>query len=130
MSTVYDTAEEIPYDEDLPFAVWRIKGDPINSAFPAGVVEVRFRMAFEAKAYVDEYGPGWVEMVDTTPKPRIPEDTEFIAWRRGGGTNVAVLENFNPNKPWDWWGQYFSEEELLTEIGDSEIIVLDRREEE
>lgn len=63
-------------------------------------------------------------VIDTTPKPKIPEDAEFITWGYGAGQEVAFRENFNPRKPWSFYGGYYSSEALIELIGDAEVTVL------
>lgn len=133
MTTTYEKADDIPYDEDLPFAVWRIRGVKGSDRFVEGQIESRFRDLDSAASFTYSYQEGWLEIVDTTPKPRIPEDAEFIAWQtsKNAWMDVAYRDgkNLDLGKPWAWGDFLYSEEDLLTEIGDADIVVLDRREE-
>ena len=108
--------DELKYDPELPYA---FVGN--------GKVFARFADLNTAKAHRLYVTVG--EVIDTTPKPKIPEGAEFICWSDGSGRSVAIWENFNPTKPWDFNGVYYSEEKLLEdEIGDAEVTVLVRKE--
>jgi intein/homing endonuclease len=126
----YKTADEIPYDEDLPFVVWRIKEAKYTPRFSKGMIEARFFDKIEADEYAEEYSEGWVEVVDTTPKPKIPADAEVIAFvRHGDGWLYARRYGHPANKVWQFSNPVYRIEEgdLLTLIGDHDIVVLDRR---
>lgn len=110
---------DIEYDPELPFVVRLQGGDRgINS---------RFKYRNEAETHIGT--ATWLELVDTTPKPKIPGDAEFIYWTEGSEKMVAVHENFNPNKPWELGGVFYSERDILDFIGDAEVTVLVRKEE-
>lgn len=51
-------------------------------------------------------------------------DAEFVTWQMNGANEVAIYADFNPLKPWEWAGVYYSQEGLLDEIGDGEVTVL------
>lgn len=66
------------------------------------------------------------EVVDTTPKPKIPDDAQHITW---GKKQVAYSRHYDGL--WYGWnhGRGLSEAELLTWIGDDEVTVLVHKEE-
>lgn len=110
---------ELKYDPELPIWVSYSLGDrPV----------ARFRNLVDAHSYRDMFMYAGV-VIDTTPKPKIPEDAEFITWMMNGANAVAIYVEFNPLKPWEWGGIYYSQEELLKEIGDDEVTVLVRKDE-
>lgn len=110
---------DIKYDPELPFALVSIDGK----------VRARFAEYESASRYEREIVMGSV--VDTTPKPKIPEDAEFIyyiSWsnsgaytRRVGHVANNVWETSNPISRVD-------EEDLLKTIGNAEVTVLVRKE--
>ena len=64
-------------------------------------------------------------VVDTTPKPKIPEDAEFIVWKTGGETYMAYREGGEWYGSEEWW----PEEALSLELKDAEVTVLVRKDE-
>lgn len=112
---------DIKYDPELPYAVILIGSGELNA---------RFKYLNEAETHRGT--ATWLEIVDTTPKPKIPEDAEFIyyiSWsnsgayaRRVGHAANNVWETSNPISRID-------EEDLLKTIGDTEVTVLVRKEE-
>ena len=69
---------DFAYYKDLPYAV-----------VAHGVVQARFRTWRDAEGFLDSlHISGFV--IDTTPKPRVPEDAKFITWRdSNAGLHVA-----------------------------------------
>lgn len=109
---------ELKYDPELPFAFISTANREV----------ARFADREIAARFGKEIAVGSV--VDTTPKPKIPEGAEFIYWDNGDGKVVAVRENYNPLKPWAIDGLYFDEADLIERfIGDAEVTVLVRKEE-
>lgn len=110
---------ELKYDPELPFAY----------ASPTRVY-ARFAIREDAEAWQERIGVG--DVIDTRPKPKIPEDAEFICYsswadsthyaRRIGHPSNNVWETSNPVVLVD-------EEDLLARIGDAEVTVLVRKEE-
>lgn len=111
---------DIKYDPELPFAFISTANRKV----------ARFADREIATRFGREVMVGSV--VDTTPKPKIPEDAEFIyyiSWsnsgayaRRVGHAANNVWETSNPISRID-------EEDLLKTIGDAEVTVLVRKEE-
>lgn len=104
---------ELKHDPELPFAYVLDRG-----------VFARFRAIEDALSFASLVGDG--EVIDTTPKPKIPEDAQHITWGKGataysrrgdgwvGGSNEGII----------------SEQDLIEGfIGEAEIIVLVRKEE-
>lgn len=60
---------DYPYDPDLPYVV----------VTEGNELEARFRHESEADFYAGSHTS--LRVIDTTPKPRIPEDAEHIVWR-------------------------------------------------
>lgn len=113
---------DIKYDPELPFAV-------VYSDKDETTVTSRFIEREDAESWLEYNNYLNTRVVDTTPKPKIPEGAEFITWLMNGANEVAIYVDFNPLKPWEWAGMYYSEEDLLVEIGDSEVTVLVRKDE-
>lgn len=114
---------EYPYDPELPYVVARIKEK--EPSYPVGII-ARFKKWEDAQDMEDNFQPGWVELVDTTPAPKIPADAEFIFW-----------VDFKWESPWygrrlnsgNWElddGDVLDEEDLVKKIGDAEVVVLKR----
>lgn len=116
-----------PYDPELPYAVIQVYSED-EIEFPTGSINARFRDAESAREYADGFLPDYVELVDTTPAPKIPADAEFIFWydyglmpfyaRRYGNTFNRVWERES--------GATISEVDLVKQIGDAEVVVLKR----
>lgn len=106
---------DIKYDPELPYAV-----------LSRGEVKAHARYEDEAEVFANHYLEGYV--IDTTPKPKIPEDAEFIMWpaRDGIGPEFAVLKE---DGLWHWDGDAFAEAQILRYVGDAEVTVLVRKEE-
>ncbi|QOC59408.1 hypothetical protein SEA_LIFES_83 [Microbacterium phage Lifes] len=65
------------------------------------------------------------EVIDTTPKPKIPEDAQHITW----GTETLAYSRYVDDLWYGWnHGHGLSDEELLEMIGDAEVTVLVRKE--
>lgn len=75
----------------------------------------------EGIAFADRYS-----VVDTTPKPRIPVDAQFITWARYQMKHFA----YRYRDLWVYNDKALYEEALLQDwVGDSKVIVLDPRQE-
>lgn len=108
---------DIKYDPELPFAYLDNGGVQLYA---------RFKHRSDADVFRERCNFGTV--VDTTPKPKIPEDAEFIMWptKDGIGPEFAVL---NEDGLWHWDGDTFAEAQILRYVGDAEVTVLVRKEE-
>lgn len=106
---------DIKYDPELPFAY----------ASPT-YVHARFAIREDAEAWQKRVGVG--EVIDTRPKPKIPEDADYILWQLEGEIQMA----YRGGGPYDWYGntEAWTNEQLLEEVGDAEVTVLVRRETE
>lgn len=107
---------EIKYDPELPFVVeWQ-----------PGSVWARFHQASDALEYVEREGGTFV---DTTPKPKIPEDAEFIFVEDGDQSVFARREGIiDGEMHWLIPGAFIVETELIEDfIGDAEVTVLVRK---
>lgn len=71
---------DIPHDPDLPFAV---------TSSSRGII-ARFAYEADAKEYREELGLYYWIIVDTTPKPLIPVDAQYLTWKHGGNTTFAA----------------------------------------
>jgi hypothetical protein len=103
------------YDPELPFAV-----------VEDGQVMARFRNRADADYWVqDVTGDG--EVIDTAPKPKIPEDAQYITWQDfEDGTTFAYRERDgwiarHLNNEFD---AFYPGEDILESIGDAEVTVL------
>lgn len=108
---------DLKYDPELPFAVGHDHSEDVTA---------RFSNRDDAIYLAREYKGMWV--IDTTPKPKIPEDAEFIMWW------APETQRFAWRVPlgWKYWEVSASllgdQETLESEIGDAEVTVLVRRE--
>ena len=57
------------YDENLPYVV-------VGAV--TGRLSARFRSGVDAEVYAR--GHAYLKLIDTTPKPRVPEDAKYITW--------------------------------------------------
>lgn len=113
---------DIKYDPEFPFALVSIDGK----------VRARFAEYESASRYEREIVMGAV--VDTTPKPKIPEDAEFVTWDNGSYLpQIAQRDSGPANLGWRYGAEedykWYSSETLSREIGDAEVTVLVRKEE-
>lgn len=106
---------ELKHDPELPFVAVGVSTREVFA---------RFSNLEGAVSFSDD-GPYVVEVIDTTPKRKIPEDAQHITWGQG---RVAYSRY---EGQWVGWnhGYAISEEELLTWIGEDEVTVLVRKEE-
>ncbi len=105
------------YDENLPYVVeGRISRE----------VHARFRDADSASRYVA--GVTSMRVIDTTPKPRVPEDAKFITWfdqgRRVDRMAVRLGTDF-----WNFGGGRDYLDNLPGVTPDTVFTVLDARDE-
>lgn len=113
---------EIKYDPEFPYVV--LFGDYVAAKFPADR---------NGKANAKHYASGAAgTFVDTTPKPKIPEDAEFIIWDDpydNGEERIARRYGHPANKVWRVGVDTLDELDLLNDwIGDAEVTVLVRKE--
>lgn len=106
---------ELKYDPEFPFVV-----------FIGHVPKARFLQESDASDFSLEFTIAG-RVVDTTPKPKIPEDAEFIYYTKSGyDFYVRQLEDGN-------WktdgGVLYSYAEILDVLEDAEVTVLVRKEE-
>lgn len=118
---------DIKYDPELPFAVI------IREAFKDHTILGRFHSWFYADQFA-KTGTALREIVDTTPKPKIPEDAEFIIWGDGSYLpQIAQRDSGPANLGWRYGAEedyrWYSSESLSREIGDAEVTVLVRKDE-
>lgn len=107
--------DELKYDPELPFAYLDTTGSEVYA---------RFKHRSDAEVFRERCNFGRV--VDTTPKPKIPEDAQHITW----GESKLAYSRYDDGLWYGWnhgWG--LSDEEILKWIGDYEVIVLVRKEE-
>lgn len=111
----------IEYDSELPYAFLNTSKE----------VVARFSELWLAERFEREIAVG--EVVDTTPKPKIPEDAEFITWSDpydNGEERIAMRYGHPANKVWRVGVDTLDELDLLNDwIGDAEVTVLVRKEE-
>ena len=70
------------YDEKLPYVV-------VGAV--TGRVSARFWSGVDAEVYA--YGHAYLEVIDTTPKPRVPKDARIITWMSAGYRRYAARVN-------------------------------------
>lgn len=106
------------HDPELPFAY----------VSPTQVY-ARFTIREDAEIWRERLGVG--EVIDTTPKPKIPEDAEFIFIDDYDQSVFARREGIVDGEMlWLTFGDFITEEELIEDfIGDAEVTVLVRKDE-
>ena len=102
------------YDPDLPYVV----------AYPDGTVACRTDTLVHAEVFRDRIAARHV--IDTTPKPRVPEDAEWILWVTPGDRYRVAQRNVG------WWatrpsGVSVPLEDLPDVTADTVFTVLDER---
>lgn len=104
-----------------------------DPAFPFVVTWGEFGAArFSLRENADEYAEQSVgKVIDTTPRPKIPEDAEFIFVADSDQSVFARREGFIDGEMiWLIPGDYVTETQLIEEfIGDSDVTVLVPKEE-
>ena len=113
---------ELKYDPELPFVV-RIR-------FSEELLG-RFQVIEDATQFSETLWVGYdTEVIDTTPKPKIPDDAEFIFVEDGDQSVFARREGIIAGEMhWLLPGAYVSEAALIEDfIGDAEVTVLVRKE--
>lgn len=109
---------DLTYDPELPFA----------AVDTVGKVEARFKGESDAKIWIHDVA-GYGRVVDTTPKPKIPEDAEFVYMElKDGPYYVRKRED----GAWvDQTSSQFTSTDHLTRFlkgeGDAEVTVLVRK---
>lgn len=116
---------ELKYDPELPFVV-RIK-------FSEEILG-RFQDLDDATQSLETIWASYgAEVIDTTPKPKIPEGAEYITWSDpydNGEERIAMRYGHPANKVWRVGVDTLDELDLLNDwIGDAEVTVLVRKEE-
>ena len=108
---------DIKYDPELPFAV-------VIEDYPSGYVILG---RCSTRQYAEDLlrnGTILRKIIDTTPKPKIPEDAQHITW----GTETLAFSRYIDDLWYGWnYGHGLSDEELLEMIGNSEVTVLVRK---
>lgn len=107
---------ELEYYKEVPYVVmW---GD---------FIAARFSVLDNAERYAEQ---SVGRVIDTTPKPKIPEDAEFIFVKDSDQSVFARREGvIDGEMMWLIPGDYVTEEQLIEDyIGDAEVTVLVRKE--
>lgn len=112
---------ECEYDEKFPYVVATTSGTAMGRFPDAGMAD-RFAETFRL-----HFSP---DIIDTTPRPRIPDDAKFITWTYSGVEFIYAAARGVDG--WHYDGTYglTSEELIETYIGDEAITVLDVREDQ
>lgn len=107
---------ELKYDPEFPYLV--MFGEYIAAKFPADEDGSGYRNA------IDYASMSVGRVVDITPKPKIPEDAEFIYWKQGETDYYARKEA-------GYWiddeGEDYAVSALAEIIGNAEVTVLVRK---
>jgi hypothetical protein len=110
---------QLTHDPEVPFVFRHSTGDaPL----------AKFRRKVDADAFAENYGYGHV--TDTTPKPPIPDNAEFVYWVNDAGqeryrTRFARRYGHPGNNVWQTdAGANITQEQLLINIDGSTIHVL------
>lgn len=102
---------DLKYDPEFPYLLVNVDSEPHS----------RWALRYEAESYLQGNWEGYGRVIDTTPKPKIPEDAKHITW----GTKYVVYSKFLDGLWYGWnHGRGLTEEQLLGWIGDSEVVVL------
>lgn len=101
------------YDEKLPYVVVGAVTGRLSARFWSGV---------DAEVYA--HGHAYLEVIDTTPKPRVPEEAQYVMWTAFGTAAVAVR---NDRAEWGVNGAFYSLEDLPGVTPDTVFTVLDER---
>lgn len=111
---------DLNYDPDFPYVT--------RSTF-TGYTSARFNKREAAEGWIGV--DGTLEIIDTTPKPKIPEDAEFIFIDDADQSVFARREGIVDGEMiWLIPGDFITEAELIEDfIGDAEVTVLVRKEE-
>lgn len=104
---------EIKYDPELPFAFISTANREV----------ARFADREIAARFGEEVMVGRV--VDTTPKPKIPEDADYLIWEFNGETGMA----YRDGGEWYGAGEWWTAEEMAENLKFAEVTVLVRKEE-
>lgn len=104
---------DYPYDPDLPYVV-----EPALHA----TVRARFNLRSDAEAFAEGK---IVRVIDTAPKPRVPNDARFITWISEGYRCYA--EGINNTLWMDNDGRELRIEDLPGVTPDTVFTVLDER---
>ena len=115
------TNELIKYDPEFPFAI-----------IVADKTVAKFKGISQATSLFNLSGLNY-EVIDTTPKPKIPEDAEFVQWDASDQSFYAMRYG----KTDEWWvtasghkeDSFYYLSDLLILISDAEVTVLVRKEE-
>lgn len=113
---------DIKYDPELPYAV-----------LSRGEVKAHARYKDEAEVFANHYLEGYV--IDTTPKPKIPEDAEFILVETEDVAKDIYqrVEDKHEDAGFYWYrvidSMAYGHDEMPDMIGDAEVTVLVRKEE-
>lgn len=107
------------YDPDLPYVVEGVRD---------GDMYARFRDKGFAEEYVEDFAG--LRFIDTTPKPRVPKDAEWITWLDSTGKRRTAWYWGGESRKWmDMRTQIaFALEDLPDVTPDTVFTVLDERE--
>lgn len=111
---------ELKYDPEFPYVVFNDSSEVPVARFISDVLAADFALNNQYR-----------RVIDTTPKPKIPEDAEFIHYLDSGGEDQFGHRGIDPEGNEIWWtggGHYSATKNLLEYIGDDEVTVLVRKE--
>lgn len=97
---------EYAYDPELPFLV-------------VGKVTRTLYARFNDREDAVRFSPFYCDVIDTTPKPKIPEDAKHITWGRKNAAYSRIDDRW-----YGWTDTGLSEGAMLELIGDDEVTVL------
>lgn len=104
----------IEYDPELPYAYLDTEGSEVYA---------RFKHKSDADVFRERCNFGRV--IDTTPKPKIPEDAEYLIWEFNGETGMA----YRDGGEWYGSGEWWTAEEMAENLRFAEVTVLVRKDE-
>lgn len=111
---------DLTYDPEFPYVVVNSSSDVPVARFISDVLAADFALNNQYRT-----------VIDTTPKPKIPEDAEYITWSDpydNGEERIAMRYGHPANKVWRVGVDTLDELDLLNDwIGDAEVTVLVRK---
>lgn len=105
---------EIKYDPDFPYVLVNVNNEE----------HTRWANKKFADNYLEQEWGGYGRVIDTTPKPKIPEDADYLIWEFEGETNMA----YRDGNDWYGSGEWWPTEDLVEALKDAEVTVLVRKE--
>lgn len=107
---------DLKHDPEFPYAI--VFNGHVIAKFPAEGMGKVNAIQYAADVYDSE-------LVDTTPKPKIPADADYLIWEFNGETGMAYRDGGEWYGAVEWW----TGEEMAENLKFAEVTVLVRKEE-